>query len=134
MKNNSVHGIYFDEISDKIADKFLSYLNFRNISISVLRKKSDLSFLVLQDGKMGRHIDTLDEDGFVTLSVRYSWHISIINPKIDGFLGSEYDDVTLSISKPFFFRGVKIILEDADGNRVLSFRARRVTLERVIVE
>lgn len=134
MKNNSVHGIYFDEISDKIADKFLSYLNFRNISISVLRKKSDLSFLVLQDGKMGRHIDTLGEDGFVTMSVRYSWHISVINPKIDTLLDSEYDDVSLSISKPFFFRGVKIVLEDTNGNIVLSFRATRVILERVTVE
>lgn len=134
MRENNVNGIYFDEISEKIADKFLSYLNFRNISISVIRKKSDLSFLVLQDGKMGRHIDTLNEDGFVTVSVRYSWHISIINPKIDALLGSEYDDVTLSISKPFFFRGVKIMVEDASRNKVLNFRATRVMLERVTVE
>ncbi len=134
MKTNKViNGIYFSEISDKIEDRFLTYLGFDDVDIDTVVKGKDIYFLIKYQGKFGRKINLLDEDGFVSYTADYSWTLKLVNPKLDT-IDSHYENVTLHIFKPFLFRGVKITLKDSEGNTILTFRTQKSILERVVVE
>lgn len=134
MKTTKViNGIYFSKISDKIEDRFLTYLGFDNVDIDTVVKGKDIYFLIKYQGKFGRKINLLDEDGFVSYTADYSWTLKLVNPKLDT-IDSHYENVTLHIFKPFLFCGVKITLKDSEGSTILTFRTQKSILERVVVE
>lgn len=128
-----INGIYFSEISDKIEGRFLTYLGFDNVDIDTSVKGKNLYFLIRYQGRYGRKIDVLDEDGFVSYRVDYSWTLKLVNPKLDT-INSYYKNVTLHIFKPFLFRGVKITIKDNKDDTILTFRTQKSILERVVVE
>jgi hypothetical protein len=128
-----INGIYFSEISDKIEGRFLTYLGFDNVDIDTSVKGKNLYFLIRYRGRYGRKIDVLDEDGFVSYRVDYSWTLKLVNPKLDT-INSHYKNVTLHIFKPFLFRGVKITIKDNKDETILTFRTQKSILERVVVE
>ena len=134
MRRNSINSIYFSEISDKMMkeNKYLTYLGFDNVDIDALVKGKNLYFLMRYQGKYGREVDVVDEDGFVSDRNDYSWVLKLVKPKVD-MISNRYRNITLHIFKPFLFRGVKITLKDTEDNTVLAFRTQKSILERPFI-
>jgi hypothetical protein len=128
-----INGIYFSEISDKIEGRFLTYLGFDDVDIDTFAKGKNLYFYIRYQGKYGRKIDAIDEEGFISYTVDYSWTLKLVNPKVD-LIDNHYENVTLHIFKPFLFRGVKVTIKDSEDNLIKSFRVQKSILERVMVE
>lgn len=133
-KSRKIKGIYFDEISDKIEERFLAYLSFDGVYIRTYVKGDNLSFLIGYEGKFSRKIDIYDEEGFVSIQAQYTWHLSLLNHKVKDSLSSIYENVSLSLHKPFLSRSVKVVIRDDKDTVVTSFYVRKAILERVTVE